>query len=112
MAGYPNKIIINHGGGNRAAIEAEFEIARELGAEIVEHELLQAAQQFRDELAPHCEEHDKADAKFLRFISDQNRRIAAWLDEQLGLNTPLPTSARKANHAKVSRKAMPKRKKK
>lgn len=77
-----DKIIINGNGvrGRYLAIEAEFDTARMLGAEIVKKGWAPETTALRDEMAPECVKVDRALDDYLAFMRKFNAKLAAFID--------------------------------
>jgi hypothetical protein len=85
MPGIVDKVIINDNSikGMNAAIDAEFETMRLLGAEIIKHGQLKTAEPIHDKLKQGCEEYDKAQLAFLACQRECIKEMAEVIDKHV-----------------------------
>lgn len=87
MAGYPNKIIINHGGGRGMSllIDSDHDVLEELGKEINALDMLKDTVDLRDEMKSLCADHYKADMAYHEGLKSLIEKTAERIDQKRGL---------------------------
>lgn len=85
MPGLIDKVIINNNSikGMNAAIAAEFDSMQSLGKEIIDNQLLKAAEPIKDKLKKACEEYDAAQLKFLSCQRACIAEMAKLIDDKV-----------------------------
>lgn len=85
MPGYPDKIIINHGGGRGAdaMIEQDMITLERLGAELVELGMVPSCNDLRDKLKSACDAHYAAEMKYHEVLRDLIAETARRIDAKV-----------------------------
>lgn len=87
MAGYPNKIIINHGGGRGTAalIKHNFKVLKKLGKEVKKKGMLSETVDLRDKMKVLCADHYKSDMTYHEGLKSLIEETAERIDKKLGM---------------------------